>query len=60
MPYFKLMSAINLYVAADWQRDREIERREEEGGWVTRPKEEKEERNGEPREWASREKGKES
>lgn len=26
MPYFNLMSAINLYVAVDWQGDREIER----------------------------------
>lgn len=46
MPYFKLMSAINLYVAVDWQADREIERRGE-GGWVTRQKKKK--RN----EWAS-------
>lgn len=28
MPYFNLMSAINLYVAVDWQGDREIERAE--------------------------------
>lgn len=28
MPYFKLMRAINLYVAVDWQGDREIERGE--------------------------------
>lgn len=26
MPYFNLMSAINLYVAVDWQGDKEIER----------------------------------
>lgn len=32
MPYFKLMRAINLYVAVDWQGDREIERRRGEGG----------------------------
>lgn len=32
MPYFKLMRAINLYVAVDWQGDREIERRWGEGG----------------------------
>lgn len=32
MPYFNLMSAINLYVAVDWQGDREIERARGKGG----------------------------
>lgn len=33
MPYFNLMSAINLYVAVDWQGDKEIERTGREEGW---------------------------
>lgn len=56
MPYFNLMSAINLYVAVDWQGDKEIERarseeREEKRVEMTRGRREKlgKERNPELR-----------
>lgn len=38
MPYFKLMRAINLYVAVDWQGDREIERPKRRGWWRRSPR----------------------
>lgn len=52
MRYFKLTRAINLYVAVDWQGDREIERRGEGGGSAGR----KRKRRARRRWWAFEEK----